>query len=136
MRQFFYGYLRGHSALRNVRIVEVVEDRLKQVLAPAISCIEFDDEYYIREYSDVAEKLQSGELASAHDHYINDGYFEDRFPRSIQVDEQWYLKTYSDVADAVASGDIRSAKQHFIKSGFKEGRLPSEDWSLSGTKTS
>lgn len=132
MQQFFYSYLRGHSALRNARIVEVVEDRLKQALAPVISCIEFDEEFYVRQYVDVAEKLQSGGLASARDHYIHYGYFEDRFPRSIQVDEPWYLENYKDVAEAVSSGDILSAKQHFLTSGFKEGRLPSEGWSLSG----
>jgi hypothetical protein len=134
MQQFFYGYLRGQTEHRTGPVVEIVEDRLKQVLIPVISRIEFDEEFYTKSYADVAEKLRAGELSSARDHYIRFGYFEDRLPRSIAVDENWYLKTYTDVAEAVANGVLLSGKQHFLTRGFKEGRLPSEGWTLLGTK--
>jgi hypothetical protein len=125
----FWSYIRGanqgHGAM-----VEVVESRLKSVLDPVISCISFDEDYYLRHNSDVAEKVNTGELACGRQHYISAGYFEDRFPRAIPVDEPWYLLQYPDVKAAVLAGVFASARQHFEQEGFKEGRLPSDGWSL------
>ena len=128
----FYSYLREYDNPNSGRIVEISEERLKQVLIPMIKAIEFDENYYKRENADIAEGLASGEIPSARYHYVNYGYFEDRLPRAVAVDEKWYLTEYGDVAQAVAEGRLMSGAQHFFKSGFKEGRLPSKGWSLLG----
>ena len=125
----FWSSLRGDNQPPDA-FVEVVETRLRAVLHVFASQIRVDEEYYLRQNPDVAEKIGIGEISSAKDHYISSGYFEDRFPRAIPVDEPWYLAQYADVRDAVSNGIFFSARQHFEKEGFREGRLPSPDWSL------
>ena len=125
----FWSYLRGENQPPGL-MIEVVESRLRALLYPVISRIRVDEEYYLRRNPDVLEKVQSGEIGSAREHYICSGYFEDRFPCPFPVDEPWYLSRYPDVRDAVSSGAFASARQHFEREGFKEGRLPSEGWSL------
>lgn len=125
-----YSYLKGGELPGAMRIVEVVESRLKEVVSVALMNVVVDEDYYRRMNSDVDAKIRSGELASAHEHYITAGYFEDRLPRSLFVDESWYISQYPDVGDAIKKGAFLSAAQHFGVSGFKEGRLPHADWSL------
>ncbi|MBE7213455.1 MAG: hypothetical protein INR65_20760 [Gluconacetobacter diazotrophicus] len=129
----FWSYIRGENQPSAV-LVEVVETRLRSVLDPVIARIPVDEDYYLRHNPDVSEKVRSGELASARQHYLGAGYFEDRFPRAIPVDEPWYLSQYPDVKTAVLNGSFTSARQHFEQEGFKEGRLPSAGWSLLDTK--
>jgi hypothetical protein len=85
-----------------------------------------DSEWYLQEYPDVAEAIQSGDFKSAKHHFVENGYFEGRRPHSFEVDEEWYLVTYPDVADGVEAGQITSAQEHFLSNGYAEGRLPSE----------
>src|SRR5437667_3603404 len=42
--------------------------------------IAFDEEWYLREYRDVAEAVRSGRLASALQHYLLFGFAEGRLP--------------------------------------------------------
>ena len=84
-----------------------------------------DEEWYLGEYPDVTAEIQSGNIASASDHYRRSGYLEGRFPVRPVVDETWYLKMYPDVREAIARGDVADAQTHFIRSGYQEGRLPS-----------
>lgn len=125
-----YSYLKGGELPGAMRIIEVVESRLKEVIGAALMAVVVDEDYYRRTNSDVDAKIRLGELASAHEHYIASGYFEDRLPRSLLVDETWYISQYPDVADAISKGAFLSAAQHFGVSGFKEGRLPYAGWSL------
>ena len=134
MPNHFYSYLCVDSHHMNVKVIEVVESRLREMILPLGAAIEFDEEYYLSANPDVAEHVATGQVSSARDHYINSGYFEDRFPRPIRVDERWYLDTYPDVAEAVADGRLASGTQHFGKLGFREGRLPFAGWSLRGSK--
>lgn len=125
-----YSYLKGGELPGSMRIVEVVESRLKEVVSAALINVVVDEEYYRRTNSDVDAEIRAGKLDSARDHYILSGYFEDRLPRLLTVDEAWYIGQYPDVADAIKKGAFLSAAQHFDVSGFKEGRLPSAGWSL------
>ena len=85
-----------------------------------------DEKWYLKEYPDVAEAIESGAVKSAKQHFVENGYFEGRWPHAFEVDEQWYLLTYSDIADGLAAGHINSAQEHFVLNGYTEGRLPSE----------
>ncbi len=134
MPNHFYSYLRADSHKANGQVIEVVESRLREMILPLVATIEFDEEYYLSMNPDVAEHVITGDISSARDHYINSGYFEDRFPRPIRVEERWYLDAYPDVAKAVADGRLTSGTQHFGMLGFREGRLPFEGWSLIGSR--
>lgn len=125
-----YSYLKGGDLSGTMRIVEVVESRLKEVVTKALADVVVDEDYYRRTNADVDAKIRAGELASARDHYVTAGYFEDRLPRPIKVDERWYAAEYPDVSDAIKKGAFKSGAQHFSMAGFKEGRLPHSGWSL------
>lgn len=85
-----------------------------------------DEEWYFREYPDVAAAVNSGIFKSAKHHFLENGYFEGRRPARCAVDEEWYLLAYPDVSTAIEAKLIASAAEHFQASGYDEGRLPSE----------
>jgi hypothetical protein len=122
----------GQGDHQQVRHIEVIEDRLRQLLRPALLQVEVDEDWYLDQNRDVAAAIAAGVFASARSHYVDAGYFEDRFPRQFIVDERWYIMQYPDVADAIQRGTFRNAQQHFFVSGFREGRLPHSGWSLVG----
>jgi hypothetical protein len=86
--------------------------------------IEFNEAWYLQHYPDIAEAIGQGLIASAREHFINDGYFEGRLPFPIRVDEAWYLQQNEGVADYVERGLLESGQQHFDENGYREGRLP------------
>jgi hypothetical protein len=83
-----------------------------------------DEEWYLKEYEDIAEAVRNGTIESAGQHFVDDGYFEGRRPFPMVVDERWYLEQYPDVAESVRKGVVTSGEQHFIEDGYREGRLP------------
>jgi hypothetical protein len=89
-----------------------------------ISCVEVDEDWYLRQNPDIAKAIKEGKVASARQHFIDDGYLEGRLPFQLQVDEKWYLAQNPDVADGIRKGTIDSALSHFLSNGYKEGRLP------------
>lgn len=124
-----YSTLTG-SGYGNGPYVQVVEPHLHNLLRKLIPTIHFDEAWYKKRYSDIAEAVETGQLQSAHEHYVAVGYFENRFPRFVVADSKWYLETYPDVADAVQRGKFVDAQEHFEKDGFREGRLPFSGWNL------
>lgn len=125
-----YSYLTGAGHQGGGRYVELLEDRLRQLLLPLLGEIHVDEEWYRSTNADVDEAIRAGRLRLAREHYVNAGYFEDRLPHPIAVDEAWYLAEYTDVAEAVRRGTFNSAMHHFIVRGFSEGRLAYAGWSL------
>lgn len=103
-----------------------------QLMAMAIDSIYLDEKYYCEKYPDVGQMVKSGALASAKEHYLRFGYFENRLPYRILVDEEWYLSTYPDIGAAVDREDFESGQAHFEDSGFREGRLPFQGFQLRG----
>jgi hypothetical protein len=104
--------------------VGLAYDDFVKLIRLLISGIEMDEAWYLSQNQDVAAAVQEGTIASARDHFVNEGYFEGRLPFPLVVDEEWYLATYPDVADGVGKGIIASAEQHFRYDGHREGRLP------------
>lgn len=95
-----------------------------EIMRYQIEKIQFDEDWYLKNYPDVGAAIKSGTVKQAYHHYTRFGYFEHRLPRDIKVDESWYLDTYPDVREAIARGNYSSAQDHFMLSGFSEGRLP------------
>ena len=101
--------------------------------------IPVDEAYYLERNPDVEKAIESGELNSAAEHYVEHGFFEDRLPMAFAVDESDYLRRYPDVAEGVENGRIESATAHWIGYGRFEGRsalLRFEPPSADGTRLS
>jgi SAM-dependent methyltransferase len=60
---------------------DVIEPgELVRVLRLLLPLVRFDTEWYLRCYPDVAAALASGAAHSAHQHFVDHGYFEGRIP--------------------------------------------------------
>jgi hypothetical protein len=112
------------STIRGELRVSLSYDDFIKILRMMISGIEIDEEWYLATHEDIAKAVTTGAVASAKQHFIDDGYFEGRLPFPMPVDESWYLAQYPDVADCVRRGIVGSAQQHFAEDGYREGRLP------------
>lgn len=102
----------------------------QECMAPTLERIRVDDFWYLDTYQDVAEAMRMGLVASAKDHYVRFGYFENRLPCNIVADDKWYLNVYPDVNDAIKRNQFPSAQEHFIAVGYAEGRLPYANFQL------
>ncbi len=125
-----YSYLCGAGYTSQARLIEVPESRLRSVLGILLNLISVDEQWYIEKNPDVATAIQAGEIASAREHYVIAGFYENRWPFPIIVDELWYRTEYPDVQAAITRGGVESCQDHFNRYGFLEGRLPVEGWSL------
>lgn len=112
------------STVRGELRVSLSYDDFVSVLRLMISGIQVNEEWYLTEYPDIAQAIRDGKVASARQHFIDDGFFEGRRPFPMDVDERWYLQQYPDVAESVRTGVVGSAQQHFVEDGYREGRLP------------
>lgn len=99
-------------------------DEFAEMVRTVLSVIEVDEAWYLERYPDVAEAIKEGKVASARDHFMQDGYFEGRWPFAMNVDERWYLTQNPGVADYIRAGRLKTAQQHFDHDGYREGRLP------------
>src|SRR3954454_17766884 len=48
-----------------------------------ISAIDVDEVWYLDTYPDVAQAVRQGQISSAKEHFINNGYFEGRLPSKV-----------------------------------------------------
>ena len=124
-----YSSIVGVSSVGH-RYIEVIEEKFHDLIKMLLEDVRVDEAWYRKTYDDVEEAIRSGTFASARDHYIESGYFEDRFPHQIVVDTAWYLENNPDVVEGIRLGRVKSAYEHFLGAGFKEGRLPFSGWSL------
>ena len=113
------------SSSKGELIAKATYENLIMMIQLLLSSIEVNNDWYLAQYPDVAEAIAAGSIASAKQHFIDNGYFEGRLPFAIHVDEEWYLKEYPDVAESIKNGFESSAQEHFVREGYKEGRLPS-----------
>jgi hypothetical protein len=112
------------STVRGELRVSLSYDDFVRILRMLISGVQVDEKWYLATHEDIAKAVGSGAVASAKQHFIDDGYFEGRLPFPIAVNERWYLEQYPDVAESVRKGLVGSAQQHFSEDGYREGRLP------------
>ena len=102
----------------------VAYEELLSVLKGILGSVVFDEEWYLGRYPDVALAVQKGKFPNARNHFVENGYFEGRFPFPVEVDEKWYLKENADVATAVREGIVESGAEHYYETGYLEGRKP------------
>ncbi|QLH37905.1 MAG: hypothetical protein HWD60_01400 [Defluviicoccus sp.] len=99
-------------------------DEFMTVVKLLLRGVTVDEAWYLERYPDVADAVKAGVFKSARSHFIESGYFEDRWPAEPCVDESWYLENNEDVAEGVKSGTIKDALSHFVEHGYQEGRAP------------
>jgi hypothetical protein len=91
-----------------------------------IRAVPVDELWYCETYPDVRQAIEAGDITSAQQHFVENGYFEGRRPGPSKVDERWYLATYPDVEEGIEAGDFASAHDHFDRHGCREGRVPTK----------
>jgi hypothetical protein len=104
--------------------VEIARDDLIALIKELLRAVPVDAGWYRATYPDVAGTIDSGMLASAADHYVEWGYFENRIPFDIAVDADWYMTRYDHVRIELEHGEAGSAQDHFIRVGYKQGCRP------------
>ena len=109
--------------------VVMSEDLFKTILRAALVCVRFDEQWYLRQYTDVASAVLAGKVKSGFEHYLSSGYFEGRLPYDIAVDKDFYVSSNVDVR-AAAVADVVDVQDHFRKYGAKEGRAPSKGFTF------
>jgi hypothetical protein len=112
------------SAVKGELRVSISYDGFINVLQLLVASVLVDEEWYMKQYEDVADAVRTGKVRSARAHFVENGYIEGRLPGPIIVDEEWYFGQYLDVAESVRRGGETSAQSHFDRAGYKEGRLP------------
>jgi len=100
---------------------------LRQLIALAVAGLPFDEDFYMSQYADIREAAAAGELADLKSHFVNQGYFENRFGSKPNLDEEFYRQNYPDVDKAISDGSIGSGLEHYMRSGALEGRLANRD---------
>ncbi|MGL4499385.1 MAG: hypothetical protein ACRCU2_10035, partial [Planktothrix sp.] len=83
----------------------------------------FDENFYLQQYTDVANAVSQGGFATGFDHFLLTGQFEGRQPSGF-YSESYYLQQNPDVANAVSQGGFTTGLDHFLLNGQFEGRDP------------
>lgn len=112
------------TAVKGELTVSATYEQFTTLVRALLDGIEVDERWYFSQYPDVEKAVREGSIASAKEHFLNNGYFEGRVPFEIKVDEIWYLEQNPGVAEYIARGDLESAQQHFNDYGYREGRKP------------
>lgn len=112
------------STVRGELRVSLSYDDFIKLIRLMMAGVEVDEAWYSQQYEDIGRAIRDGQVASARQHFIDDGYFEGRLPFPINVDTAWYQAQYPDVADSIRSGGVQSPQAHFDEDGYREGRLP------------
>jgi hypothetical protein len=112
------------STVRGELRVSLSYDDFIKLIRQMISGVEVDEDWYRQQYEDIGQAINDGAVASARQHFLDDGYFEGRLPFEIKVDDDWYQRENPDVAESVRTGVVASPQVHFDEDGYREGRLP------------
>jgi ABC-type amino acid transport substrate-binding protein len=86
-----------------------------------MTTLNFDENTYLQQHSDVAEAVAEGQLGSGFEHWVRFGFNEGRTPQ-IPFNEQFYLDFNPDVTEAVTNGDFASGFEHYALFGASENR--------------
>jgi phytanoyl-CoA hydroxylase len=96
---------------------------------PGLYSHDFDEEWYLTEYPDVAEGVKTGAIASGYSHWLTSGRAEGRiappgYDEGTTFDAAWYLATYHAVRHDIETGRARDAQDHYARFGRYRGYLP------------
>lgn len=83
----------------------------------------FDENYYLKQYPDVVNAVNSGLFASGLQHYVLYGAKEHRNPNKL-FDEYSYINNNPDIMLSISKGALFSGIQHYELFGKSESRTP------------
>ncbi|WP_086631914.1 glycosyltransferase [Commensalibacter intestini] len=119
----FDEYKSQHVNKKNVQEASsetVVSDEHKQTVAlksdSAVWRV-FDEEWYVRQYSDGIAQMKALELDSVEEYYLTFGCHQGHSPNPY-FDEQWYLRTYPHVKEFVDQSKYSSGFDHYCQQGY------------------
>lgn len=81
-----------------------------------------NEETYQSLYPDVEEWVSSNEGVTAHQHFVQTGFFEDRFLIPAEFEEITYLRANLDIAIAVKKGVFETGLSHYLLFGHDQKR--------------
>lgn len=84
---------------------------------------EFDEEWYLRAYPDIAKAVHDGILSSGFEHYKKYGRMEGRL--AAPFDPKWYATAYPFAVGEVGCTDVRALQRHYQRVGRFRGYRPS-----------
>jgi hypothetical protein len=96
------------------------EGRLPPAAVPTMAAL-FNEAFYLRTNSDVAQAVSQGGFRDGFDHFIQSGQLENRNP-SESIDLGGYVSANPDVAAAIANGGFVSGFDHYAQYGRFETR--------------
>lgn len=133
-----YGFPEYGEIVKKLRIVDaslktgtvtVPAQLFRQMIMAILDNMEIDQERYLKENPDVARALSNGDLKSAKEHFLTNGYFEGRTGWT-RINQDWYRDNYADVKIALRTGELKSAGEHYIQAGRQEGRAANKGHQL------
>jgi hypothetical protein len=83
----------------------------------------FDATYYAAANPDVEAARLAGDVASLHEHFVAQGYFERRAPCDLPFDPFYYATHYDDLSRAFDPRDAAGLHRHYTGHGWQEGRV-------------
>ena len=112
--------LRGYD--KGYEDVAVSRAGLTLLMQRYVARFPLDEVWYRAVNSDVDQAIKSGAIASATEHFVNQGYLEGRAYCPADFDETAYLDLNPDLHAAHEDGIISDLRVHYVRSGYAEGR--------------
>lgn len=94
----------------------------------------FDAEWYASCNPDIRAAYDAGLIASLHEHYVQQGYFEARLPHSLTIDPDWYWSHYRDLAGNHNRREVGALSEHLYAQGWWEGRVGIPEWAKDSSR--
>jgi hypothetical protein len=103
--------------------VSVSAKFLRFLIGEIARAMPFDEDFYGQAYPDVEAARLAGDVATLHDHFVTQGYFERRRPHEMPCDPNYYATNYEDLARVFDPRDEETLLSHFRHHGWQEGRV-------------
>jgi len=113
----------GEGELDGNRKVLVSRRVLRLLLSLAASRARFDAAAYLEENDDLRIRMRGLPADEVRDHFLSQGYFEERAGGYPNFDPVYYAARYPDVVSGVGT-DADALRRHYLEQGVKEWRSP------------
>ena len=100
----------GLETQKDAAVLQVTREQLLTLIRKLLLSVPVDEAWYRNTYPDVNLAIEKGVITSAKEHFVTNGYFEDRLPSKIVVDEEFYTSKYPDVAEGIDDGEMTPPK--------------------------
>jgi hypothetical protein len=103
--------------------VSVTSSFLRFLIGEMARAMPFDPDYYRHANPDVEAARLAGDVATLHEHFVLQGYFERRQPHDLPFDAAYYASNYDDLSRAFDIRDSATLRRHYDGHGWQEGRV-------------